>query len=82
MWTWWLPSLYFRMHDAYQKDRGCVPSSFWARSGLCPRSVRRGAWTRAVHVQENIDGRTFKQYLTYHFNYWMASGPKLELRSD
>ncbi|CAK9024865.1 unnamed protein product, partial [Durusdinium trenchii] len=42
MWTWWLPSLYFRMHDAYQK--------------------------------ENIDGRTFKQYLTYHFNYWMASG--------
>lgn len=25
--------------------------------------------------QENIDGRTFKQYLTYHFNYWMASGP-------
>lgn len=42
MWTWWLPSLYFRMYDAYEK--------------------------------ENIDGRTFKQYLTYHFNYWMASG--------
>ena len=24
--------------------------------------------------QENIEGRTFQQYLTYHFNYWMASG--------
>jgi len=42
MWTWWLPSLYLRMYDAFEK--------------------------------ENIEGRTFKQYLTYHFNYWMASG--------
>ncbi|CAJ1382734.1 unnamed protein product [Effrenium voratum] len=42
MWTWWLPSLYFRMHEAYEK--------------------------------ESIGGRTFQQYLTYHFNYWMASG--------
>jgi len=42
MWTWWLPSLYFRMYDAYEK--------------------------------ENIDGRTFQQYLTYHFNYWMTAG--------
>ncbi|CAE7480561.1 unnamed protein product [Symbiodinium natans] len=42
MWTWWLPSLYFRMHDAYLK--------------------------------EDIEGRSFQQYLTYHFNYWMTSG--------
>lgn len=25
-------------------------------------------------MQENIEGRSFQQYLTYHFNYWMASG--------
>eukprot|EP00439_Symbiodinium_sp_Y106_P069500 s253_g11.t5 len=42
MWTWWLPSLYFRMHEDYLK--------------------------------EDIEGRSFQQYLTYHFNYWMTAG--------
>ena len=24
--------------------------------------------------QEDIEGRSFQQYLTYHFNYWMTAG--------
>ena len=29
---------------------------------------------RSAYEKENIEGRSFRQYLTYHFNYWMASG--------
>lgn len=63
MWTWWLPSLYFRMYDAYEKET--------ARDDT---RLLRGQQCPTLTAQENIDGRTFKQYLTYHFNYWMASG--------
>ena len=29
---------------------------------------------RRAYEKENIEGRSFRQYVTYHFNYWMASG--------
>ena len=43
--------------------------------GIYPPRKDSHQFNCQFHCQENIEGRTFKQYLTYHFNYWMASGP-------